>query len=103
MEADAASRSQGRLLGEQLGLTLGGQRVDDLVQPLPFHDAFERIKGQVDAMVGHPPLREVIGANALRAVARPNLRTSLLRPFNVELLVARVEDARTEQSHRLRA
>src|SRR5260370_24772100 len=52
-------------------------------------------------MVGHPPLREIVGADALRTVAGANLRASLLRPFGVELLVAGVEDARAQKSHRL--
>jgi hypothetical protein len=46
-------------------------------------------------MVGHPPLREIIGSDALRPVAGTDLRTPLLRAFGVELLILGVEDART--------
>ena len=101
--AGAERASRGGLRGQQLRLALGGQRVDDLVEPVALHDPVERIEGEVDAVVGHPPLREIVGADALRAVAGADLRAPLLRAIGVELLVLRVEDARAQKRHRLGA
>ena len=40
----------------------------------PGHDLIELVERQVDAVIGHAALREVVGADALRAVARAHLR-----------------------------
>ena len=50
------------------------ERVDQLVERVARHDLVELVEGQVDAVVGHPALREVVGADALGAVARADLR-----------------------------
>src|SRR5690606_35100831 len=52
-----------------VGLEFLAQRLDDLVHR-PGHDFRQGIQGQVDAVIGHPALREVVGADALGAVAR---------------------------------
>ena len=50
------------------------QCVDEVVQAA-LQDALERVDRQADPVVGHAVLREVVGANLLRAVARPHLPT----------------------------
>ncbi len=44
------------------------QRVDDFVE-LALHDAVQLVKREIDPMIGQPPLGEIIGADALTAIA----------------------------------
>src|SRR4051812_24983596 len=84
----ALARSSSGFFGELrelLGLLLGGERVDDLVE-LTFHDAVDLVEREVDAVVGDPALREVIGANPLGAVARAD--EGLARRGGLGLLLA---------------
>src|SRR5262245_65323873 len=60
-----------RFFGERrelLHLVLGGKCADQIVE-LAVHDALDLVEREVDAVVGHPALGEVVGADALRAVA----------------------------------
>src|SRR5690606_17517571 len=70
MRLDPFRSSQAR------GLIVGGQRIDDLAQ-ITLNDAVQRIKGQANAMIGHPPLRKAIGADAFGTVARSDLRLAI--------------------------
>ena len=54
--------------GQRFGLSVGGQRVHDLAQ-IAFHDLVKPIERQTDPMIGEPPLRDVVGTDALAAVA----------------------------------
>ena len=54
--------------GEQVGLMFLAQRLDDIVE-LAFEDGIESVKGEVDAVVGDATLAEIVGANALGAIA----------------------------------
>ena len=94
MAADAKWESRRRLRREKLRLAFGRESVNDLVETLPFHDPIQRIESEVDAMVGDPPLREIIGSDALRPVAGADLGAPGLSAIGVELLVFGVEDAR---------
>src|SRR4029077_13568950 len=60
---------RGALGGELCGLVLGGQRVDQLVQRLSRDHLWQLVERQIDAVVGDAALREIIGADALAAVA----------------------------------
>src|SRR5262249_39962659 len=53
---------------ELLGLVVGGERVQHLVHA-PFEEVLETMQGELDAVVGHAPLGEVVGADLLAAVA----------------------------------
>src|SRR5258706_9937101 len=83
--------------GKLLGLVLGGERRGDL-REVAVHDVLDLVEGQVDAVVGHASLREVVGADAVGAVPRADqalpLR-GLLRRLLAHLLLldARGEDA----------
>src|SRR6266851_193424 len=68
------SRLRHRELGGAVG---GGQGVDDLVERLARHDLVDLVERQADAMVGHPALREVVGADPLGAVAAANLALAI--------------------------
>ena len=53
-------------------LVFGHQSVNHLVQ-FSADDTLQFVKGQVDAMVGHPPLRKIVGAYPLGSVPRSHL------------------------------
>src|SRR5690606_8728690 len=50
--------------GQQPGLVIRNQRVDDFVK-LALHYPVELVEREVDAMVGEPSLRKIVGADAL--------------------------------------
>src|SRR4029079_5030410 len=56
-------------LGEAIGLVGHDQGVDQPVD-LAVHDAGERRQVEPDPVIGDPVLREVIGADLVRAIAR---------------------------------
>src|SRR5205085_7795545 len=89
-------------LGELLGLEFARQCVEQLVE-LAVHDALDLVEREVDAMVGDPALREVVGTDSLRAVARAD--EELARRGGLRLLLAHllVADARREDPERLLA
>src|SRR4051812_24163537 len=58
---------------QPLGLVLGDQRADQLVQ-LALQYLGQPVERKIDPVVGHPPLREIVGADALRSVARADHR-----------------------------
>ncbi len=55
-------------VGQPRRLVGGGERLDHLVE-VALHHLVELVEGQADAVVGQAALREVVGADALRAVA----------------------------------
>src|SRR5262245_36303177 len=54
--------------GELARLMFGDECIDQFVELRPFQHRLQLVQRQIDAMVRHPPLREIVGANALRAV-----------------------------------
>src|SRR5262245_30055659 len=85
--------------GELLGLVLGGERVEDLVQ-LAVHDAVDLVEREVDAVIGDAALREVVGADALGAVARADEALARRGGLRRLLLLLLVLDARGEHGER---
>src|SRR5690606_25741248 len=67
-------------------LIAGNQPHDDLVERLARHDLFDLVKRQIDAVVCDPALREVIGADPFRPVARPDLAFTQRRPLAIGAL-----------------
>jgi hypothetical protein len=51
-----------------VGLILVDQRLDDGIE-IPFQNVAELVEREVDAVIGDAPLREVVGADALGAIA----------------------------------
>src|SRR5262249_33532930 len=58
-------------------LMLCYQSIYQLVERGAFQYFIELVQRQANAMVGDAPLREIVGADALRAVARANLALAL--------------------------
>ena len=81
---------------------LGHQRVRHLVEGGAGHHVLQPVEGQVDAVVGEPTLREVVGADALGAVAGADLGPAVGRPRGVLLPALLVVEPRPQQSHRAR-
>src|SRR5689334_20735364 len=78
---------------ELLGLELLRERIDDLVQ-IAVHDRVDPVEREVDAVVGDAALREIVGADALAAVARADQALARGR-FGARALAAlAVEQAR---------
>src|SRR3546814_6594998 len=87
---------------QPLRLILGDQRVDQLVH-LPLDDLGQAVERQVDPVVGHAPLREIIGADAFGAVARPDHRLARRRLGAVDLFALEIVEPRAQHLHRLGA
>ena len=58
---------------EEFGLMLRHQRIDQLIEPLPFDHRIELVEREIDPVIGDTALREIIGADAFRAVAGADL------------------------------
>src|ERR1700722_18631358 len=62
---------------EQRRLIFRHQRIDELVERLTFENLRQLVEGEIDAVVRHPPLRVIVGADAFRAVAGADLAAPL--------------------------
>src|SRR5690606_581193 len=78
------------------------QRPYDRVQ-VAAHDMRQLVQRQVDAVIGNPPLREVVRANALGAIARTDLELARLRFLALALFALGRHESGLEQRHRPRA
>src|SRR5687768_15800802 len=87
-------------LREPLRLVAGDQRIDDLVQ-LTVHDPVDLVEREVDAVVRHAPLREVVGADPLGAVARADLALALGGALGIGFRALHVVEARPQHLQRL--
>ena len=70
---------------------------------LPSSTALQLVRREVDAVIGHAALREVIGANLLGAIAGADLALALLGDGVVLLLQLRLVEADAQHLHRLGA
>ena len=78
---------------QPLGLVLARSARRSVRPCSPFEDFGQAVQGQVDAVIGHAPLREIIGADALRAVARADHRLARARPARSRAARARPRTA----------
>ena len=84
--------------GKQIGLMLGGQRTKQFVH-ITIENRGNLVQRQVDAVVGNPTLREIVGTDALGTITRTNQRFT--RAGNVCLLGAHLDilDPRRQHLH----
>src|SRR5262249_40031460 len=75
-----------RALPQPLLLVEVDEGLDQPVEPAG-DDGVELVQGEVDAVVGDAVLREVVGADALAAVARADQGAALLGPLAVQGLL----------------
>src|SRR5688572_2913395 len=71
-------------LGELFGLVLVLQGIHELVE-LALHDVGQLVQREVDAVVGDAALREIVRADAFRAVAGAHLQLAVAGDFTVAL------------------
>src|SRR5207237_474276 len=76
-------------------LILGDEGAQQFVE-LALQNLGEAMQGQVDPMVGHPPLREIICADSLRAVARADHRFARTGALRSQPLALQLVEAGTE-------
>src|SRR5262249_31583824 len=98
----AAPASGGDILvhgGELARLLLGDQCVDEIVEGAALEDLLELMQGQPDAMVGDAALGEIVGADALRAVARADLVLTLRSACAAGPLALKLVEARAQDLH----
>ena len=99
-QARAACQTAACLRGQEFGLMFGHQRRHQFFQRRALDDLVELVEGEVDAVVGHPPLREIIGADALGAVAGADLALALGRALGVDPLAFQLVEPRAQELHR---
>src|SRR5262245_14037565 len=73
MRASAVSAAIAVAAGEQFGVMLGDQRLDQLLEARALHHQVELVERQIDPVIGDPSLRKIIRPDALRPVARADL------------------------------
>src|SRR5205814_2261527 len=61
----------------------------------------EVVKRQPDPVIGYSVLREVVGADTLRTIARADQRAALFGAVRVRLFLHLLEDPGLQESHRL--
>ena len=76
-------------------------RVDQGIQ-IALEDSGEVVDVQADAVVGHPVLWEVVGADLLAAISGPNLAAARRHQLLLPLAVVEVLEAGAQDAHRLR-
>jgi len=91
------------VIRQQRGLMLGHQRVDDLAQRLALDHLRQLVEREIDAVVGNAALREIIGADALGAVARADLPAPLSGARRVLLLTLEIVEPGAQHCHRFGA
>lgn len=75
------------------------QGIDQLVEGSTVKYGVELVERQVDPVIGHTPLGKIVGADALRAIARPDLILSVLGARVGRLLAFEFVEARTHNLH----
>src|SRR5262249_12032985 len=88
---------------QQFGLVLGHERVDDLAERLALDHLRQFIEREIDAVVGHSPLREIVGADALGTVAGADLAAAFGGAGGVLLLPLEAVEPRAQHRHGLGA
>src|SRR5262249_16496141 len=84
-------------------LMLAHQRVDDLAQRFAFHHLRQLVEGEIDAVVPPPPLRKIIGADALGAIAGADLPAPLGGARRILLLTFEIVEPGAQHRHGLGA
>ena len=80
---------------------MGDQRIDDVLE-LAADDGIKFIERKVDAMIGHPALREIVGTNSFAPIAAADLALAILGDLVMMLLLHLVEQAGPQDNECLR-
>ena len=90
-------------LGKPLRLVFGHKSLDHLVESLAGYHLVQLVEGEVDAVVGHASLREIVGPDPLGAVAGADLALSRGGAFGLKPGAFGVIQPRAQDLHRLGA
>src|SRR6185437_4880648 len=82
-------------------LVFGDQSIDDLVERTALHHLVQLIKREVDAMVGHTTLGEIVCPDAFTAIAAADLPFAVGSPGIIPALTLGVVEPRAQDLHRL--
>src|SRR5947209_10168665 len=93
------SLRRGTLGGELRRLMLGGERIDQFAQGLAGDHLRQFVERQIDAVIGHPSLREIVGTDALGTVAGADLFATIGGAGGVDALSLRVINPRAQDVH----
>src|SRR5688572_7354786 len=88
--------------GECLTLFLGAQRLGELPH-LAVENLVEPVERQLDPMIRHTALREVVRPDFLRALSRPDLRAARGGELSLLLLALELVQPGAKDTHRLHA
>src|SRR5215467_12655248 len=80
---------------------LGDERVDDLAERFALDDLRQLVERQIDAVIADATLWEIIGADALGAIAGADLAAPVRGALGVALLPLGVVELRPQQRHGL--
>src|SRR5262245_29896380 len=92
-------RSPGSRLSQSLLLVKLPQRLNQFSH-VPCDHRVERMHGQIDPVVSHAVLREVVSTDAVVATARADEPFARLGPFAVQLLLLPFEQPTAQDAHR---
>src|SRR5690606_15205133 len=103
--AKTRNRSCGSVCAERAQLiraVLARERIDHLVE-LAFENPVELVQREVDAVIGHASLREVVRANTLRSIPRADEALAARGRLALALRDLGVAQPGREERHRARA
>src|SRR5262252_6509373 len=98
-----ASIFSGILRRELRRLIFRDQGIDDFAERFPLENLRQLVERQIDAVVGYAPLRIIVGADALGAVAAPDLAAPFGGARRILLLPLEVVEPRAQHGHCLGA
>src|SRR5215470_4279998 len=89
------------LRGKLRRLIFRDQSVDNFAKRFAFENLRQLVKRQVDPVIGNPPLRIVVGADALGPIPGPDLAAPLGGARRILLLPLEVVEPRPQHGERL--
>src|SRR5215472_18182612 len=93
----------GILRRELRRLIFRDQGIDDFAERFALENLRQLVERQIDAVVGYAPLRIIVGADALGAVAAPDLAAPFGGARRILLLPLEVVEPRAQHGHCLGA
>ena len=72
--------------GQKFSLIFCDQGIDYVIKRFAHNHLVELVQCQIDSVIRHPSLREIIGANALRPVSGANLALAVFSAFLCQFL-----------------
>ncbi len=74
------------------------QGQDQFLQSRPLNDLVKLVKREIDAVIGNPPLRKIIGADALGTVTGTHLSLALGRTLGIDAVAFQIVKPRPQEA-----